>query len=48
MEKINRPGILVECGFISNPEDDALLQNEDYQKLLSAIIATTLIKTPSA
>ncbi len=42
--KILRPGtgpsIIIECGFLSNPREDKLLQDPDYQKkLVSAIIA---------
>ncbi len=28
------PVVLVECGFMSNPEEDALLSSESYQELL--------------
>jgi N-acetylmuramoyl-L-alanine amidase len=38
MEHIRCTGILVECGFLSNPEEAALLQTEAYQKRLSAAI----------
>ena len=30
--------ILVECGFVSNPEEDALLQNPAYQTKLAMVI----------
>lgn len=39
MEHIEKTGILVECGFLSNPEEDALLQTPDYQRKLSCVIA---------
>lgn len=39
MEHIHRPGILIECGFLSNPEEEALLRTESYQKKLCAVIA---------
>lgn len=33
------PSIIVECGFLSNPREDKLLQDSDYQqKLVEAII----------
>lgn len=38
MEHIRRPGILVECGFLSNPEENVLLQTPEYQKKLSCVI----------
>ena len=32
------PSVIVECGFLSNPEDDALLNSADYQlKLVETI-----------
>lgn len=33
------PAILVECGFLSNPEEAALLQQPAYQVKLAAVIA---------
>lgn len=30
LNNINFPSILVECGFLSNEEEEKLLQNEDY------------------
>ena len=38
MSHIQCPAILVECGFLSNPEEDALLQTEDYQRRLSIVL----------
>ncbi len=32
------PGVLIECGFLSNPEDRRLLQDKNYQKKLSISI----------
>lgn len=42
MEQITRPGILIECGFLSNREEETLLQNPTYQKQLCCVIATTV------
>ena len=42
MEHIECTGVLIECGFISNPEEEAKLQNEEYQKRLSMIIASAV------
>lgn len=42
MKHIECTGILVECGFISNPEEEAKLRNEDYQKKLCSVIAVTI------
>lgn len=38
MEHISAPGILVECGFVSNPKEEALLRDPDYQKKLCGVI----------
>ncbi len=42
MQHINKPGVLIECGFISNPEEEAKLLSADYQNKLCSVIATTL------
>ena len=39
MEHINCTGVLVECGFLSNPEEDALLKNTNYQNQVAGILA---------
>ena len=42
MEHTNCPGVLVECGFLSNPEEEAKLRNHTYQKKICCIIGTTI------
>ena len=42
MEHINKPGILIECGFISNPEEAVKLNDPIYQKKLCSVIATVI------
>ncbi len=44
LEKITCPGVLVECGFLSNPREEALLQTEAYQKKLAAVLAGTVYR----
>lgn len=39
MNHINCKAILVECGFLTNPEEDRLLQTPDYQLKLAATLA---------
>ena len=34
LDRINVPAILVECGFLSNPDEAALLNDEEYQDML--------------
>ena len=38
MNHIQCPGILIECGFLSNEAEDLLLQDGDYQKKLALAI----------
>ena len=39
MEKVLCPAVLIECGFLSNPVEEAKLRNDDYQKELCTVIA---------
>lgn len=43
MEHITCPGVLIECGFLSNPQEEQLLKDPGYQKKLAAAIACTLL-----
>ena len=40
MQNIGRTGVLVECGFLSNPKEEAKLRSADYQKKLCCVLAT--------
>lgn len=37
------PGVLIECGFLSNPNERYLLQKESYQKKLSKVITDSVV-----
>lgn len=39
LDRAVTPAILVECGFLSNPEECAHLASEEYQKKLALVIA---------
>ena len=39
MEHITCPGVLIECGFLTNQEEEALLRSKEYQIKLCAVIA---------
>ena len=41
MNHIEVPGILVECGFLSNPTEGEKLKTSDYQNQLAVAIAVT-------
>ncbi len=40
LKKGSQPGCIVECGFFSNPEEEALLQTEEHQNRLVEAIVT--------
>lgn len=42
MEHIACTGVLIECGFLSNPEEEAKLRDPDYQKLLCCVIGASV------
>ncbi len=50
LDRLQCPAVLVECGFLSNPEECALLSSADYQKTLAQTLAaaiTEYIKQPT-
>lgn len=42
MEHISCPAVLIECGFLSNPEEEAKLRSKDYRQKLCCVIAATV------
>jgi len=40
MQHISCTGVLVECGFLSNPQEEAKLRSDDYQKKIACVIAS--------
>lgn len=40
LDKINTTGVLIECGFLSNHQEEARLRSPDYQKKLCCVIST--------
>ena len=42
MEHIENPGVLIECGFLSNPREEAMLRDSVYQKKLCCVIASVM------
>lgn len=39
-----KPSVMIECGFLSNPNELALLKTEDYQKQMAMSIANGILK----
>ncbi len=44
LHNINIPAVLVECGFLSNPQECDLLKNETYRKELAVVIYSSVIE----
>ena len=42
LDRVQIPGILVECGFLSNNEEASLLKTEGYRKKLSVLLLGAL------
>lgn len=42
LRNIKTTGVLIECGFLSNAEEEAKLRNSGYQQYICGIIATSL------
>lgn len=42
LDKMTCPGVLIECGFLSNPEEETLLSCPAYQKKMVCVIASTV------
>ena len=42
LENIDAPGVLIECGFLSNPAEEAKLRDPTYQMKICCVIAATL------
>lgn len=43
MNHISCPAVLVECGFLSNPEEEALLRDASYQRRLAVILSSAVL-----
>lgn len=41
MERIQSPGVLIECGFLSNVQEEAKLREAEYQKRFCSVLAVT-------
>ncbi len=42
MQNIIRPGILIECGFLTNPQEEAMLRSREYQQKLICVIGVCI------
>lgn len=49
LEHISCPAVLIECGFLSNPEEEVKLRSQAYQqKMCCVIVATVAAKLSNA
>lgn len=42
LENVKCTGVLIECGFLSNPIEEAKLKSSDYQKKVCCVIGSSL------
>jgi len=47
MNHVECPAVLVECGFLTNPEEEARLRNETYQCKLAAVLTAAAMNWAS-
>ena len=48
MNHVSCPAVLVECGFLTNPEEEALLRDGGYQRRLALVLASAWLTAPEA
>lgn len=46
MNHVTCPAVLIECGFLTNPGEEAMLRDEDYQRKLAAVVAAAWLTAP--
>ena len=44
LKHVSCPAVLVECGFLSNPAEEALLRTPEYQKKLAAVLCCGMLE----
>lgn len=47
MNHVTCPAVLVECGFLSNPQEEENLRSDAYQKALACAITAACLEVPS-
>ncbi|MBQ9744050.1 MAG: N-acetylmuramoyl-L-alanine amidase [Clostridia bacterium] len=46
LDSLNCPSVLIECGFMSNPNELELLKSQEYRRDLATVIFISAINTP--
>jgi len=44
LKKMESPTVIVECGFLSNPEEATLLSTEEYQEKVAKAICQGIVE----
>lgn len=44
LDKTTTPGVLVECGFLSNPQEEQALRTPEYQKKICCVISAAVAR----
>lgn len=44
LDKTTAPGVLVECGFLSNPQEEQALRTPEYQKKICCVISAAVAR----
>lgn len=44
LHNVSAPAVMVECGFLSNPDEAEKLKNENYQQNIAFIIALSILE----
>ena len=45
MKNVSCRAVLVECGFLSNPEEEKLLQEKAYQMKLAMVLGASYLQS---
>ncbi len=45
MKNLNCPAILIECGFLSNPHEEKLLLDKDYQRKIAFVVFSSFFES---
>lgn len=47
MNHVTCAAVLIECGFLTNPTEEALLKDEDYQRKLAVVVTSAWLTAPN-
>lgn len=44
LRRSEKPAVIIECGFLSNPEEEKMLASEDYQKKVAKAVSKGILE----